>query len=160
MAVASTTAMHLRANNSIRTVIWKPADAATAQIVDLGQPQGASALCLPIMGFRSFFAQLTLSIQNAGTDDIVAFSIVAATSAAGAGVLPVVTHALGTTPTTLQDSICLECSIEQIRETLPTATHVGVWADFTHNDDEAAVTFIRGDAVHPRADLTSDYVYV
>lgn len=156
MTVASTTAMHLRANAEIRTVIWQPADAATAQIVDLGQPQGASALCLPIIGFRRFFAQITTGLL-VGTGP-TAFSIIAATSAAGAGVLPVVTHALGSLPNAEGDSVCLECNIEQIRETLPTATHVGVWLDCNHNDDETAVVFIRAEPIHPRDALTPDYV--
>lgn len=156
MAVASTTAMHLRANAEIRTVIWQPADAATAQLVDLGQPQGASELCVPIMGFRRFFAQLTTSLL-AGTGP-TAFSIYAATSAAGAGGVAVVTHALGSLPNAEGDSVCLECNVEQIRETLATATHVGVWVDCNHNDDEAAVVFIRAEPENPRASLTADYV--
>lgn len=156
MAVASTTAMHLRANAEIRTVIHNPADAATAQLVDLAQPKTGATQCLPIMGFRSFFAQLTTSILG-GTGP-TAFSIYAATSAAGAGGVAVVTHAMGSLPNALQDSVCLECNVEQIRETLATATHVGVWVDCNHNDDEAAVVFIRGDAVNPRDALTADYV--
>jgi hypothetical protein len=158
MAVASTTAMHLRANAEIRTVIWQPADAATAQLVDLGQPQGASTPCLPILGFRRFLAQMTISLQQAGANAIVAFSIYAATSAAGAGGVAVVTHALGTTPNAEGDSVTLECTVEQIRETLATATHVGVWCDMTHNDDEVAVTFIRAEPLHARDGLTADYI--
>ena len=158
MTVASTTAMKFRANNDVRTVIWQPADAATAQLVDLGQPQGAGNLCLPILGFRRFFAQMTISLQQAGTNDIVAFSIYAASTAAGGTPYAVVTHALASTPTAEGDSVCLECDIEQIRETLPTATHVGVWCDMTHNDDEVAVVLIRSDPLHPRAGLTADYI--
>jgi hypothetical protein len=156
MAVASTTAMHIRANAEIRTVIHNPVDASVAQLVDLAQPMTAATQCLPILNFRRFFAQATVAIL--GGTGITAFSIYAATSAAGAGGVPVVTHALGSLPNALNDSVCLECNIEQIRETLATATHVGVWLDCNHADDQVAVTFIRAEPVHPRDLLTPDYV--
>ena len=79
MAVASTTAMHLRAISERRLVLHDPADASAAQLVDLAQPQGASTQCLPILGFRSFLAAVTLVSQNGGADAITAFSIYAAT---------------------------------------------------------------------------------
>jgi hypothetical protein len=139
-----------------RTVIWQPADAATAQLVDLGQPQGAGNLCLPIANFRSFIAQITTSLL-VGTGP-TAFSIYAATSAAGAGGVAVVTHAVGSAPDAEGDSLVLECNVEQIHEVLATATHVGVWLDCQHNDDETAVTFTRADPYFPRAGLTADYV--
>lgn len=156
MAVASTTAMSIRANAEIRTVIHNPADASVAALVDLAQPQTAATECLPILDFRRFFAQVTTSIL-VGTGP-TAFSIYAATAADGTGGVAVVTHALGSLPNALQDSVCLECSIEQIRETLPAATHVGVWLDCNHANDEAAVTFIRAEPAHPRSGLTADYV--
>jgi len=158
MAVASTTAMHLRANAERRLVLHDPADASAAQLVDLAQPQGASTQCLAIANFRSFLAAVTLVSQNGGADAITAFSIYAATSAAGAGGVPVVTHALGSAPNAIGDVVNLECNVEQIRETLATATHVGVWLDCTHADDKVAVLFERGDPVHPRDLLTADYI--
>lgn len=155
--VATYTYHDLLTREEQRTVIWQPADAATAQIVDLGQPQGAGALMLPIAGFRKFKAQITTSLLT-GTGP-TAFSICAATSAAGAGVQLVVTHAMSSLPNAEGDSVVLECNAEQIREVLATATHVGVWLDCNHNDDEAAVTFTRADPLYgPRADLTADYV--
>jgi hypothetical protein len=155
--VATYTANDLLTREEQRTVIWQPADAATAQIVDLGQPQGAGALMLPIANFRKFKAQVTTSLLT-GTGP-TAFSICAGTSAAGAGVTLVVTHAMGSLPNAEGDSVVLECNVEQIREVLATATHVGVWLDCNHNDDEAAVTFTRADPFQgPRDGLTGDYV--
>jgi hypothetical protein len=155
--VATYGAVHLTALQEVRTVIWQPADAATAQIVDLGQPQGAGALMLPIAVFRRFHAQITTALLVGSGP--TAFSICAATSAAGAGVQLVVTHALGSLPNAEGDSVNLECDVDQIREVLATATHVGVWLDCNHNDDETAVTFIRADPFYgPRAGLTADYV--
>ena len=155
--VATYTAHKLLADEEQRTVIWQPADAATAQIIDLGQPQVGTGLMLPIANFRRFKAQATVSLL-AGTG-IVAFSICAATSAIGAGVQLVVTHALGSLPNAEGDSVVLECDVEQIREVLAAATHVGVWLDCQHNDDETAVTFTRAEPFYgPRAGLTADFV--
>ena len=153
--VATYTAHKLQSQMEIRTVIWQPADAATAQLVDLGQPQGAGNLCLPIATFRRFFAQITTALLT-GTGP-TAFSIYAATAADGTGGVAVVTHALGSLPNAEGDSVVLECDVEQIREVLSTATHVGVWLDCNNNDDEVAVTFIRDEPEFPRAGLTADY---
>lgn len=154
--VATYTAHKFQSEMEVRTVIWQPADAATAQLVDLGQPQGAGNLCLPIANFRRFLAQITTSLL-VGTGP-TAFSIYAATDAAGTGGVAVVTHALGSLPNAEGDSVVLECDVEQIREVLATATHVGVWIDCNNNDDETAVTFIRAEPFYPRAGLTADYV--
>ena len=154
--VATTTVHKLQAHMAIQTVIHQPNDAATAQLVDLGQPQGASAKLLPIANYREFMAQVTASLL-AGSG-VTAFSIYAATNAAGTGSpTAVVTHAVGTAPDAEGDSLNLECNVEQIREVLPTATHVGVWLDCNHNDDEAAVTFIRCNPFHTAGALTADY---
>lgn len=156
MAVATASVVHFAARQAIRTVIWQPADAATAQLVDLGQPQGASALMLPIADYRRFLAQITTSLL-VGTGP-TAFSIYAGTSAAGAGAVAVVTHAMGSLPNAEGDSLFLECDVDQIHESLATATHVGVWLDCNNNDDETAVTFISDGPRFPRAGLTADYV--
>ena len=154
--VATYGAERLTSRKKMRTVIHKPADAATAQLVDLGQPQGASIVMVPIANFRSFLAEVTVSLL--GGTGIVAFSIYAGTSAAGAGGVAVVTHALGDLPNAIQDSVNLECNVEQIHEVLATATHVGVWLDCQHNDDEVAVVFEQADPRFPRTGLTADYV--
>ena len=158
MAVASTTTMHLSANAERRLVLHDPADASAAQLVDLGQPQGASKKCVPIALFRRFLAAVSLVSQNGGADAITAFSIYAATDEAGSGGVAVVTHALGTAPNAIGDQVNLECNVEQVHETLSTATHVGVWLDCTHADDKVAVYFESTDALHPRAGLTTDYI--
>jgi hypothetical protein len=154
--VATATHHHLLAREEQRMVVWQPADAATAQLVDLGQPQGAGNLCLPIAEYRRFKAQLVASLL-VGTG-VTAFSIYAATSAAGAGGVAVVSHAVGSAPDAEGDSLVLECSVEQIREVLAAATHVGVWLDCNNNDDETVVAFTRAEPMWPRAGLTADYV--
>lgn len=155
MAVATSVANKIRSGFLFRSVIHQPSDAATAQLVDLGQPQGASAKMIAIENFHAFLAQITFSLA-AGTG-IVAFSIYAGTSAAGANPTAVVTHAVGTAPDAEGDTLYLECTVEQIHESLPSATHVGVWVDMQHNDDELAVTLF-GVPRFAFDGLTGDYI--
>jgi len=150
------TAAHISANRKQTSTIWAPADAATAQLVDLGQPQSASLLMWPIEEFKTFMAQVTVSIL--GGTGITAFSIYCGTDAAGTTPTEVVAHALGDLPNAINDSVYLECNVDQIHDVLATATHVGVWLDCQHNDDETAVTFTCESPTYPRAALTADYV--
>jgi hypothetical protein len=153
--VATYTADKLKSKMLVRTVIHQPADAATAQLVDLGQPQGASQKCLPIALFQRVLVQVTASLLVG--NGVTAFSIYAATDAAGSGGVAVVTHAVGTAPDAEGDSLNLECDVNQIREVLATATHVGVWLDCANNDDEAAVTIILAEPTYAYPGLTPDY---
>lgn len=155
MAVATATPNKIRSEFFFRSVIHQPADAATAQLVDLGQPQGASAKMVSIENLHAVLAQVTFSLA-AGTG-IVAFSIYAGTSAAGANPTAVVTHAVGTAPDAEGDTLYLEATVEAIHEALPTATHVGVWLDMQHNDDECAVTLF-GKPRFAFDGLTADYI--
>lgn len=159
MAVATTTAMHLRAHMECRIVENDP-DADTTCIVDLAQPQAGgagtpTAGCLPIAQFRRFMACYMTTV---GTGGITVFDIIAATSAAGAGATAVVSHALGSNPNAVGDVLYLECNAEQIHETLAAATHVGVHINLVTATDEGVVCFTRADPLYPRAGLTADYV--
>lgn len=154
--VATYTAEKISAEADIRTVIHNPADAATAQFIDLALPKTGATQCLPIAGFRRFYARITTSILG-GTGPTV-FELYAATSAAGAGKIVIASHAMGSLPNAINDQVGLECDVAQIHEVLPTATHIGVWLDCNHNDDEVACTFIRFDPDFAYAGLTSDYV--
>lgn len=124
-------------------------------LVDLSLPQGASTECLPVVQFRRFVAGLMRSV---GTGTVSAFSIVAATSAAGAGAVPVVSHALGSAPDAVNDQLWLETTIEQIREVLARATHVGIQVQLATAADECVFYFERAEPRHPRADLTTDFI--
>jgi hypothetical protein len=152
---ATYTAEHVSANRKQIAVVWQPADAATAQLVDLGQPQGASALMLPIEEFTHFTAQTCASLL-AGSG-VTVFKIYCGTDAAGSTPTVVVAHAVGTAPDAEGDSLFLECNAEQIHEVLATATHVGVWLDCQHNDDETVVIFTCEHPTYARAGLTADY---
>ena len=124
-------------------------------LVDLALPQGTGAECLPVFGFRRFVAGL---IRTVGTGTVSAFSIVAATSAAGEGATAVVSHALGSAPDAVGDTLWLETTIEQVREVVSRATHVGIQVQLATASDEAIFYFERTEPRHPRADLTTDFI--
>jgi len=157
--VATTSSQHLFSRMEIRMRENDP-DADTDCYVDLAEPAAGAAGSptapfLPIAEFRRFAA---LYMTSVGTGGITAFSIMAGTSAAAAGATAVVTHALGSNPNAIGDTVVLECTAEQIHEVLPTATHVGVLINLVTGTDEGIVTFIRFDPIFEHADLTADYV--
>jgi hypothetical protein len=152
--VATYVAQHLNAHVETRMVDYDIDDALN--VVDLGQPQGASLKCLPIALFRRFRAALFRSV---GTGTVTKFQIIAATNAAGTGSPTIVVeHAIGSAPDAVGDTIWLECNAEQIREVLATATHVGVRVHLATATDEAVVLFERAEPLYQRADLTADYI--
>lgn len=151
--VATYAAEHLTARSERRMVDYDIDGALN--LVDLGLPQGAGNKCLPIAVFRRFIAGLFRSVVSGS---VSAFQIVAATDAAGTGATIVVAHALGSAPDAVNDQIFLECDVEQVREVLPTATHVGVRVQLAQAADECVVLFERADPFYPHAGLTADYI--
>ena len=151
--VATATIHHLFARSERRMVEYDSDDALN--LVDLSLPQGGSTELLPVVQFRRFVAGL---IRTVGTSTVSAFSIVAATSAAGAGVTAVVSHALGSAPDAINDQLWLETTIEQVREVVSRATHVGIQVQLATASDEAIFYFERTEPRHPRADLTTDFI--
>jgi len=125
-------------------------------LVDLGQPQGAGAKCVAIAdGFRRFLAGLFRSV---GTGSVSEFQIIAATAADGTGAVIVKEHAIGSAPNLLNDTIWLEVDVEQVREVLPTATHVGVRVQLATAGDECVIFFERSEPLHRYANLTADFI--
>ncbi len=151
--VATYTAEHLKSRSERRMVDYD-IDAAL-NIVDLGQPQGAGNKCLPIANFRRFIAGVFRSV---GTGTVDAFHIIAATAADGTGATIVCSHALGSAPDAVGDTIWLECDVEQVHEVLAGATHVGVKLDLATATDECVVSFERAEPLWPVAGLTADYI--
>lgn len=150
---ATYSAEHLNSRVESRMVDYDIDDALN--VVDLGQPQGAGAKCLPIKDFHRFRAALFRSV---GTGSVVDFQIIAATNAAGTGSPTIVVeHALGTAPDAVGDTIWLEVDADQIYEVLPTATHVGVRVDLSTATDEAVIFFERAMPRFARNGLTADY---
>lgn len=157
--VATYTAHKLLASMEI-TMHENDPDTGSDAYVDLADPAAGAAGTptapfLPIANFRRFLAEYMTSV---GTGGITAFSLIAATSAAGAGAVAVVSHALGSNPDAVGDRVNLECDVEQIREVLAAATHIGVLINLVTSTDEGILTFIRAEPMFPRAGLTADYV--
>lgn len=152
---ATTDVLHLNARSNIRLVDYDIDNALN--VVDLGQPQGAGNKCLALTdGYRRFRAALFRSV---GTGSVTKFQIIAATAADGTGATIVKDHALGSAPDAVGDTIYLECDIEQVREVLAAATHVGVRVQLATTTDEAVVLFERSDPIFTAgAALTSDYI--
>lgn len=157
--VATATHEHLFAKMEIRVRENDP-DTGSDAYVDLAEPAAGSAGTptapfIPIANFRKFAAIYATTV---GTGGITAFSIMAGTSAAAAGAVAVVTHGLTSNPDAVGDHVVLECTVEQIREVLATATHVGVLVNLVTSTDEGVLTFIRAEPVFPRSGLTADYI--
>lgn len=121
-------------------------------IVDL--VPGSNDELLPIAEYRRFLAGVMHSV---GTGTIALFQIIGATDADGAGATIVVAKA-PTTANAVGDYVWLECDAAQIREVLPTATHVGVRLQLGTAGDECVVFFERAEPFYPRADLTADFI--
>jgi len=154
--MVSTTTAHKALAKCERRMVEYDSDGAL-NLVDLAQPQaGAATTCLPIANFRRFVGALFRSV---GTGSVTAFSIVAATDAAGSGAVAVVSHAIGSAPDAVNDTIWLECDAEQIHEVLAGATHVGLQVDLVTATDECVFYFERSEPFFgPRAGLTADYI--
>jgi hypothetical protein len=156
---ATYTAEHLFTGAEIRMRENDP-DTGNDAYVDLAEPAAGAAGSptapfIPIAQFRRFAA---IYMTTVGTGGVTAFKIMAATDAAGSGAVAVVAHALGSNPDAVGDFVTLECNVEQIREVLATATHVGVLVNLVTNTDEGCLTFIRAEPQFPRSGLTADYI--
>ena len=152
--VATSTAHKLMANLACKMVSFIPGS-ADKEIVDL--VPGTSDECLPIARSRRFLFGIMLVTGGATPDEIEEFEIIAATDADGGGAVVVVAHAIGTAANLIGDTLWLEADVENIREVLATATHVGVRAELVASTDECALTVIE-QRIEQEAGLTADYI--
>lgn len=129
-------------------------DSSSAALVTLNP--SASEKCLPIALFRRFVFGVFRSV---GTGALSAFKVIAATDAAGAGSTDVVAHALGSVPDAVGDYVWLEVDVEQIREVLAAATHVGVSLTLATSTDECVVYAEASEPYYgPTNGLTADRI--
>lgn len=135
-----------------RLVDFDP-DATGLTLVDL-DPTGTDE-CLAIDQYRRFIVGF---MRTVGTGALSGFEVIAATDADGTGATQVEAHALGSQPDAVGDYIWIEVDVEQVRDALETATHIGVRIDFDTSTDEGVVYFERADPYFPRTGLTADYV--
>lgn len=150
---ATYTAEHLRSTATRVLVDFDP-DADTATIVDLDK-SGSGELFALSAGYKRFLAGL---VRTVGTGNVDGFEIIAATDADGTGATVVVAHSGPTTANAVGDTIWLECDIEQVREVLSTATHVGVRVELATATDECVVYFERSEPTFAYTGLTADYI--
>lgn len=144
------TAEHLTSRSERRMVDYDIDGSANLVVLD----PATGAVCLPAAEFRRFIVGVFRSV---GTGGITTVKIVAATSADGANATAVVTL----TPTTADavgDTVWAETNVEQLREALAGATHVGVEIDLVTATDECVVFFERAEPQFPRAGLTANYI--
>lgn len=150
---ANYTAEHLRSRADRRMVDFDPGSADPV-IVDL-DPTTSGEL-LPISdGYQHFLAGVFHSV---GTGNIDEFSLIAATDADGTGATVIQTHAFTSEANAVGDYVWLECDVEQIREVLATATHIGVRVELATGTDECVVYFERSGPLHAYSGLTADYI--
>jgi hypothetical protein len=97
-------------------------------------------------------------LHTIGTGAIDGFEIIAATAADATGATVVKAHATPTVADAPGDELVLECDVEQVREVLATATHVGVRVEFAVSTDEGAVTFLGAEPRFASGLLTTDYI--
>lgn len=149
---ANATAERLRSRAHRVIVEHDVASADDPQVVALTP----AADCFAISdGYNSFLAGLFRSV---GTGNIDEFSLIAATAADGTGATVIQTHAFTSEANAVGDFVWLECDVEQIREVLPTATHIGVRVEQATAGDECIVYFERADPLHAYTGLTADYI--
>jgi hypothetical protein len=126
----------------------------TPAIVDL-DPTGSGEMLAISDGYRRFVAGLFHSV---GTGNIDAFEIIAATDADGTGAVVVAEHAFAAEANAVGDTVWLECDVEQVREVLATATHIGVRVEQATAGDECVIYFERSEPTFAYAGLTADTI--
>jgi hypothetical protein len=151
---AQYTANHLR-TAAKRDMVFHDPDSADLELVDL-DPTG-DAECLPIKEYRRFLFGLLIA-GSATPSDVDGFEIIAATDDDGTGATVVVTDTFGATPDATGDVVWLECDVEQVREVLATATHIGVRVEFADAASECTIYYELAHPFYPRAGLTADRV--
>lgn len=152
--MAATYTAHKALARAARVMVDFDPDATTAVIADLDKSGSGECFALSD-GYRRFVAGLFRSV---GTGSVTSFEIIAATDADGGGAVAVAAHAIGSAPNAVGDTIWLECDIDQVKEVLATATHIGVRVALVTSTDECVISFERSEPTFVRAGLTADYI--
>ncbi len=139
--------------NFIRSVDFDP-DTGNATLVTLNPAATEKCLDLKANGIPKRYAFIIF--HSVGTGAITTATVVAATAADGTG-QTTVKQIAPTTVDAVGDYAVVEVDIEQIREVLPTATHVGLEIDLVTSTDECVVTVIGSDVTYKRNGLTALY---
>jgi hypothetical protein len=143
----------LKARTNRRLVDFDP-DSGSETIVTLN-PAASEKLLAISPGFMGFLAGLFHSV---GTGTVTTFRIFVADDAAGTtNATNVISHALGSVPDAVGDTVWLEATAEQIKAASATALYVGVKITLGTSTDECVVFFERLPN-YPADGATADYV--
>lgn len=150
------TANKLRAQSARRMVDFDP-DTTDETIVTLNP--AASEKCLALASLGNPGAFLAGLMHSVGTGSITGFKIFVSEDAAGVTNPTVVaSHAIGSDPNAVGDTLWLEVTAEQIKAALATAAYVGVKVTLGTGTDECVVFFEGADGRFKYDELTADYV--
>lgn len=138
-----------------RLVDFDP-DSGSETIVTLNP--AASEKLLSITALGGLEAVVASLVHTVGTGTVTSFRIFVADNAAGTtNATNVVSHAIGSVPDAVGDTLFLEASAEQLKAASATALYVGVKITLGTSTDECIVGFERHG--HQKYDgLTADYV--
>ena len=131
-------------------------DSGSETIVTLNP--SASEKCLAFSALGGLMSVVAGLMHSVGTGSITTFRIFVADNAAGTtNAANVVSHALGSDPNAVGDTVWVEASAEQLRAASSTAAYVGVKITLGTSTDECVVAFERY-AKQAYNALTADYV--
>jgi hypothetical protein len=149
------TANHLRSQSERRLVDFDP-DATSESVVTLNPADNEKCLALS-PGHGSYLAGLFHSV---GTGSVTGFKIFVSDEADGTGnPATVVSHALGSDPNAVGDTLWLEASAEQVKAAMAaTSQYIGVKVTLGTGTDECVVFFERADGRFKGDAETADYV--
>ena len=148
------TANQLRSNARRRLVDFDP-DSSSETIVTLNPAATEKCLALNTVSGRHFLAGL---VHSVGTGTISGFKIFVADNAAGTtNAATVASHALGSDPNAVGDTLWLEVTDAQIEAASSTAAYIGVKITLATSTDECIVYFEEAGG-RQYNDLTADYV--
>jgi hypothetical protein len=131
-------------------------DSGSETIVTLNP--AASEKCLAFTALGGLESVVAGLFRSVGTGSVTSFRIFVADDAAGTtNATNVVSHALGSAPDAVGDTVWLEASAEQLRAASATAAYVGVKITLVTSTDECVVSFERH-AKQAYNALTADYI--
>ena len=147
------TANKLMAEAARRLLDFDP-DSGAETIVTLNP--AASEKCLALS--RGVLNILVGLFRSVGTGAVTSFRIFVAENAAGTtNATNVVSHALGSAPDAVGDTVWLEATAEQLKAALATATHWGVKVTLDTSTDECVVA-VEEMLRNAYDGLTADYI--
>jgi hypothetical protein len=151
---ANYSAEHLTSRLFVRSVDFDP-DTGDDSFVTLNP--GASEACLSLTANGSPRRYLFDVFRSVGTGGVTTVTVIAATAADGTGAVTV-KQVAATTANAVGDHVFVEVDVEQVKEVLAGATHIGLKIDLVTATDECVVTVIGAEGQFQYSGLTADYI--